>query len=368
MLDSVVILFGGTSNERRVSVATAQSVAVSLPHDALWFISPTGEVQEVLRDELFAHATPFERDFEPRAGVALGADLEEAVTSGARQGAVFFLALHGGDGENGVVQSILEDHHVPFTGSDARASAIAFNKLQAKDIVRRRGLCTAPSTVLPQNDYRDICAKLGDFLERHGRIIVKPVADGSSVNVFKIGAAHEIKVVAEHITAASERYFAEEFVKGREVTVGVFDDGTRIRALPASEVRMEGDRLFDFAGKYLGRGSVEITPARISDKVMGEVQRIAVDAHTAIGCDGYSRTDIILSDTDGRPVYLETNTLPGLTNASFVPQQLRADNTPFKDFLREQVELARNRASYDALGLQARSLRGTLASHNIPHR
>lgn len=364
MLDPVVILFGGTSNERRVSVATAQSVAESLLHDELWFMERSGAVFEVATDELLRHAAPFGADFRPKTKRMLGANLEEAVCSAAGSRAVFFLALHGGEGENGVVQSILEGHRVPYTGSNARASAIAFNKLQAKDVVRRKGLSTAPSAVLPQNDFEEASAKVGDFLRRHGRIIVKPVADGSSVNVFKIGLDDDIRAVAEHVAAAHERYFAEVFVKGREITVGVIDDGTRVRALPPSEVRMEGDRLFDFAGKYLGNGAVEITPADLSAELLREVQQVAVHAHTAIGCDGYSRTDIILSDEDSRPVYLETNTLPGLTRASFVPQQLKADNTPFRDFLRAQVELARNRSSYDAVDLSRRRPVGQQARHH----
>jgi D-alanine-D-alanine ligase len=146
---------------------------------------------------------------------------------------------------------------------------------------------------------------------------------------------------AAAITASGEEYLAEAFVSGTELTVGVVDDEQATRALPASEVRLEQGRAFDYEGKYLGKGTKEITPAEVPARVAKAAQRVALEAHKALGCEGYSRTDVIC--TKGGPIFLEINTLPGLTRMSFIPQQLTAEGTPLKAFLEAQILLARRR-------------------------
>jgi D-alanine-D-alanine ligase len=171
--------------------------------------------------------------------------------------------------------------------------------------------------------------------------VAKPVAGGSSVGLHHLGSVADAQRAASAIAASGEEYLAEAFVSGSELTVGVVDDERGTRALPASEVRLEQGRAFDYEGKYLGKGTREITPAEVPAEVSRAAQKVALDAHKALGCEGYSRTDVICSDRG--PVFLEINTLPGLTRMSFIPQQLAAEGTSLKSFLAGQLTLARKR-------------------------
>jgi D-alanine-D-alanine ligase len=333
----VTILFGGSSPERRVSQASAQNVATVLTEARCWFIAPSGAVFGVRREELQGFERPFERDFRPK-GEALFPDLVAAIESAPR--AVYVLALHGGEGEDGTIQRMMEARRIAFTGPGADASARAFDKEIAKQIASGAGVPIAQSVHLSP-DPRVMRATLRDMLAMHRRLVAKPVAGGSSVGLYHVDADADVEKAARGIEASGERYLAEQFVEGTEVTVGVVDSESGARALPPSEVRLETGRAFDFEGKYLGKGTREITPAEISPELTRTAQQLALGAHRALGCEGYSRTDIILSKAG--PVFLELNTLPGLTRASFIPQQLAAEGTTMRQFLDGQVALAERR-------------------------
>ena len=172
--------------------------------------------------------------------------------------------------------------------------------------------------------------------------MAKPVAGGSSVGLYHLRSLADIAAAAKAIAAAPEVYLAEEFLAGRELAVGVVEGaGGSLRALPCSEVKLDEGFAFDYAGKYLGRGTTEVTPAEIEPAIARAAQELAMTAHRALGCEGYTRTDLII--TSRGPVYLETNTLPGLTKRSFIPQQLAAEGTPVLAFLEAQVALAQAR-------------------------
>ena len=169
-------------------------------------------------------------------------------------------------------------------------------------------------------------------------------ASGSSVGLHIISSPAEAEAAAKEIVNSKyDRYLAEAFIEGRELTVGVVDDKSQgLIALPASEAVLLNGPKFDYEGKYLGRGTKEITPAEITEQEMQAAQKLAIDAHRSLGCYGYSRTDMIL--TPEGPVFLETNTLPGLTRASFVPQQLEAAGVSLLSFIERQIELAAQRS------------------------
>jgi D-alanine-D-alanine ligase len=130
----------------------------------------------------------------------------------------------------------------------------------------------------------------------------------------------------------------EQFISGRELTVGVIDHGKGPVALPVVEIEVDSGFAFDYEGKYLGKGTREICPAQISEEMAQAAQQTAVAAHTALGCEGYSRTDIMFGE-DG-PYFLETNTLPGMTVSSLVPQELRAAGIEIRAFIEQQLQLA----------------------------
>jgi len=335
------LLFGGSSSEARVSAASAQHIAAVLDEAAALFLAPTGAPFAVQRDQLLRFEKPFERDFVP-SGEAAFPDLVAAVESAPKR--VYLLALHGGEGEDGTVQRLLESRKIAFTGPGALASSRAFDKEIAKQVVSAAGVRIARSVHLSA-DPRVMRETLRDFLAIHGRIVAKPVAGGSSVGVYHLLGAADVDRAAAGIEASGDSYLVEQFVSGTELTVGVVDGRQGPRALPPSEVRLEPGRAFDYEGKYLGKGTREITPAEVAPEVTRAAQQLALDAHRALGCEGYSRTDLIVGDRGS--AFLELNTLPGLTRASFIPQQLAVEGTTMLQFLEGQLDLARVRRDLD---------------------
>ncbi len=338
----VILLFGGASSERLVSVASAQNVSRFLPDAEPWFLTKTGAIYVVPKDKLAAHTDAFQTEFEQK-GPAAFPSLDVALASEPAQGATFFLALHGGEGENGVLQGKLEQKGLAFTGSGAKASADAFDKARAKSLAEKKGARVASAVELHPMKSSTAEPNLLELLKMHPRWVLKPAADGSSHGLVHLRRPQDVVAAAAKLEQVHVRYLAEEFIEGRELTVGVMEEGPSQVALPVSEVKLEENAAFDYAGKYLGKGTQEITPAVLTQTEWEQAQSLALLAHRAVGCYGYTRTDMIL--TPQGPVFLEINTLPGLTRASFIPQQLAASGRDLGFFLNKQLELARTRPS-----------------------
>lgn len=337
---TTIVLFGGPSDERQVSVASGQNVVRTLGPEVLaWFWAPEGAVHDVAQADLLAHERPFERDFVP-ARPAIFPSIEQALDTIPVEDPVFFLALHGTAGEDGTLQTMLEQRAIPFTGSGSEASAAAFDKNQAKEKVRGH-VRLAESRVMRTPD--DVRATVADMLSRHERIVLKPLAGGSSRGLFFLGRDGDIDGTIDKVLAVRVPYIAEQFLAGRELTVGILDQGNGPFALPVIEIEVEAGHSFDYEGKYLGKGTREICPANIPDEMAKEAQATALAAHLALGCAGYSRSDLIAT-ADGI-YFLETNTLPGLTTSSLIPQELREVGIGFREFLEQQIALARERTS-----------------------
>jgi D-alanine-D-alanine ligase len=332
-----ILLFGGSSEERMVSVASAQNLCAQSTFTEIWFWNKSGTVHKVSQEELLNHANPFTSEFLPKQTFT-APSLEAAIPE--CKDAALFLALHGTQGEDGALQSLFEKHRIAFTGSGALASRQAFEKDLAKSIVAKADLPVAAELVVSAKNT-DL-QTLKNFLQVHKKIVLKPLANGSSIGLHFVSDMQALEnVAAEILTGRFGDYLAEKFLVGRELTVGVIQDEKGLRPLPASEVVMAAGRSFDYQGKYLGQGSQEITPAEITSEEMAKVQAMAMTAHKALGCYGYSRTDIML--TPEGPVFIETNTLPGLSKASFVPQQLGVSNIKMSSFVEAQLALALGR-------------------------
>jgi D-alanine-D-alanine ligase len=322
------ILFGGTNKERLVSVATAQALHRALPDADLWFWSVADTVHEVGSKTLLEHQRPFEDEFEPgNRGIAF----ENALDKARDEDRVLVLGLHGGRAENGELQAMCELRGVPFTGSGSASSNLAFDKTAAKRFAAIAGVATPDGIELENLDAA--------FAE-YGRLIAKPARDGSSYGLIFVNAKQDL--VAVRNAAKTEEYVIEPFVAGVEATCGVLEqsDGTLL-SLPPIEI-VPGEGTFDYTAKYLLKSTQEICPGRFSPDITAQLQDHALRAHKALSCTGYSRTDFIVSAKGA--IYLETNTLPGLTAASLYPKALKAQGIEFPDFLRDQIALAERRA------------------------
>ncbi|MBW3670142.1 MAG: ATP-grasp domain-containing protein [Acidobacteria bacterium] len=340
MTTRTVLLFGGLSRERMVSVATAQTLGTLIDDPACWFWRPDGTVAEIELDALLDHQKPFQSPFEP-AGREVGGRLAEAFDELRESGAVVVVGLHGGEGENGTVAAWLEERRIPFTGSGSVSSRLAFDKVAAKAAVAEKGLNVAEAEILGGQDD-DSLERLIDLVDRSEKVVVKPVEEGSSYGMEILVSTDDANRFVEKIRGGEyERYLAERFLRGTELTGGVIEHRGEVIALPTVEIRPEEGRSFDYRGKYLGEGIREICPAEVSEEVEQATRQAAKIAHKTLGCFGYSRSDFIVED--GEPYYLETNTLPGLTKSSLLPQELREAGISMREFLDSQVELSRGR-------------------------
>jgi D-alanine-D-alanine ligase len=322
------ILFGGTNKERLVSVASAQALHQALPEADLWFWDVADTVHEVRSETLLNHKRPFEDDFKPGSrGVALEVALDRAKT----EDRPLVLGLHGGRAENGELQAMCELRGIAFTGSGSASSNLAFDKVAAKRFAAIAGV-KAPAGVALEN--------IDAAFAEHGKLIAKPAKDGSSYGLIFVNAHQDL--VAVRNAARTEEYLIEPFISGVEATCGVLEqsDGTVFSLPPIEIVPAEGG--FDYTAKYLLKSTQEICPGRFSPEISAQLMDHALRAHRALSCSGYSRTDFIVSVKG--PIYLETNTLPGLTRASLYPKALKAQGIAFADFLHDQIALARKRA------------------------
>jgi D-alanine-D-alanine ligase len=277
---------------------------------------------------LLAHSRPFEQPFDP--GTPSLGRIEQALDRARDENRLLVLGLHGGNAENGELQAMCEARGIAFTGSGSASSHLAFDKVAAKRFAAIAGVKPPAGVAL-----EDIEAALAE----HGKLVAKPARDGSSYGLIFVNATQDL--VAVRLAARTEEYVIEPFVAGAEATCGVLErlDGSLIALPPVEIIPAEG--AFDYEAKYIAKATQEICPARFAPEVNAHIRDHALRAHKALSCSGYSRTDFIV--TKQGPVYLETNTLPGLTRSSLYPKALKAEGIAFSDFLHDQIALAKKR-------------------------
>ena len=321
----ITILFGGTNKERLVSVATAQALHSALPDADLWFWDVDDSVHETPSEVLLQHSRPFEEPF--KAGTPSLGRIEQALDEARAENRLLVLGLHGGTAENGELQAMCEMRGIAFTGSGSASSHLAFDKVAAKRFAAIAGVRAAADVALEDAEAA---------LAKYGRLIAKPVRDGSSYGLIFVNAIQDL--VAVRGAARTEEYVIEPFIAGSEATCGVLEqsDGSVFSLPPIEIVPAQGG--FDYTAKYLLKSTQEICPGRFSPEISAEIMELALRSHQALSCSGYSRTDFIVSEQG--PIYLETNTLPGLTKASLYPKALKAQGIDFAHFLRDQIVLA----------------------------
>ena len=303
----VAVLYGGISAEREVSISTGIQVIAAL------------------RESGFA-VTPIEVTDNIAAVIAALTPKPDAV----------FNALHGRFGEDGAIQGVLDWLGIPYTHSGVRASALAMDKAAAKAVFVANGLPVAQGRVVPLEEL-----EAGDPLPRP--YVVKPVNEGSSVGVAFIRTGDNRRCDIARTWRFGKAAMVEEYIPGRELTVGVMGD----RALGVTEIIAEAGSFYDYESKYADGGSRHIIPAAIHPDVYVRALDVASAAHRALGCRGATRCDFRYDDTKGEPgrlVLLEINTQPGLTPTSLLPEQAAFHGMNFAQLCAWMVENAACRA------------------------
>ncbi len=242
-----------------------------------------------------------------------------------------FIALHGCFGEDGQVQRLLEKMGVPYTGSGPEAHRLALDKTLARGVFARRGLKVPGGMVAEKGKLPDaaLLGKLGLPL------VVKPATQGSSIGLSIIDSVDALGAALERAFAYDGKVLLEQYIKGKELTVGVLGE----KALPVIEI-VPRNRFFDFEAKYQHGMTEYIVPARITEEAAAAAQRCALEAHTALGCAGCSRTDIMQEEGSGALYVLEVNTIPGMTSTSLLPKAARNIGIEFPDLCLMLLESA----------------------------
>jgi len=242
-----------------------------------------------------------------------------------------FLALHGAGGEDGTIQRELDLLKIPYTGSSARQSAIAFNKDKAKKIFIAKGIPTPAWVVVTRKNYR---RKLKNF---PFPAFTKPVSSGSSIGITLVKNYAEFCLQNSRIFNREQKLLVEAKVTGREITVGVLKN----RALPVIELQPKRP-FFDYKAKYTSGQTRYVLPAPLSSKHRGEVQKLALRAHRVLGLRDFSRVDILLDERE-KPFVLEVNAIPGFTDLSLFPKAAQAAGISFKSLCHQLLKLAERR-------------------------
>ena len=295
-LGRIVVLYGGQSGEREVSLKGGKAVLSALQTKGL-----------------DAH------------GLDLGpgwiAELE------ALQADHVFIVLHGAGGEDGTVQGALECMGLPYTGSGVLASALAMDKLRCKQLWQGIGLPTAGFALLHKDsNWSVLLDELG------GEVMVKPASEGSSLGMAKASSANELQAAWAAADAFDSVVIAERWLSGAEYTVAILNG----RPLPV--IKLETDRPFyDYEAKYLADDTRYICPCGLSADAEQAMQALALNAFTSLGCQGWGRVDVMMS-ADGKPSLLEVNTVPGMTDHSLVPMAAAAAGICFADLLIEILQ------------------------------
>ena len=301
---TLALLSGGDSSEREVSLNSGNQVYDALDKDKY----------DIVR-------------FDPKT------DLQRLIAEAPRIDAALII-LHGPNGEDGTVQGLLDLLKIPYQGSGVLGSAVAMNKLTSKLLYEKSGIPTPPYVVIHRKDT----VGRGTIADRLGLpVVVKPVEAGSSVGISIVRTEDSLDSALEKAFDHGDVVLVEAFIDGVELTCGVMGD-EELEAFPLIEIiPNESHDFFDYEAKYTAGATKEICPARIDEALTEKTQSYAKMAHEALFCNGYSRSDMILKD--GEIFVMETNTIPGMTATSLLPQAANVGGYTFTALLDRLIEL-----------------------------
>jgi D-alanine-D-alanine ligase len=327
----IAVLFGGTSDERDVSIASGAEVVKALRqagHEVVPVDTATGVLSAAQESELLDRGVPPEPPEHDDLDMLQSGDPTTITRAPELEGVdVLFLALHGGAGEGGTLQALLDLVGIPYTGSGMLGSAMAMDKDITKRLLRDADVPTAPWLMAPATEEQ-----VGDALGWPA--VVKPSKQGSTVGLTVVKRPEDLQAAIELAFRYDDEVMIERFVPGRELTVPVIGD----EAFPVGEI-ISSNEIFDYEAKYQPGMADEIFPADIPDEVAKEAQRLSLRVHQVLKLSGFSRVDFRLDDDD-RLWCLEVNTLPGMTGNSLVPKSARAAGMSFPRLCERICELA----------------------------
>jgi D-alanine-D-alanine ligase len=244
------------------------------------------------------------------------------------------IGIHGTPGEDGKLQGYFDTLHIPYTSCDAATSALTFNKSFTVAVAAFNGIDVSRSVLLFKNSF-----KSPDELLKSLRfpVFIKPNNGGSSIGMSKVNSpSEELGKAIEKAFNEDDQVLVEEFISGRELTIGVFKSKGEIIPLPITEIISKKD-FFDYEAKYLG-ASEEVTPAKVDELIAEKIREAAVKIYQVFNCKGIVRIDFIYNEEEGKSYMLEINTVPGQSEASIVPQQVHAMGWSLQDFYTALIE------------------------------
>ena len=327
----IVVLMGGDSSERDVSLVSGDQIAKRLienGHDVIK-VDPTAtrdEQTELNKTDIHWIGLDYpEKDVLPLHRSSLY--LKNIMLVRRLRPDIVFNALHGGKGENGVVQGMLDAAEIPYTGSGMLASAMAMQKDISKMFFRQNNIPTPRAIILERPDASRKKLKNIRFPQ-----VVKPADQGSTIGLHIVSRPDQLGKAIDDAFKFNSKVLVEEYIPGKEITVSI----VKQRTLPVIEIIPQHD-LYDYECKYKEGMSRYEVPAKLDDEVTRQVQNIAYKAHLVLGCTGYSRVDMRLNEKN-EPYVLEVNTLPGMTGTSLVPKAAKAAGINFNSLVEMIVE------------------------------
>jgi len=329
----IVVLMGGDSTEREVSLVTGDQIAAALSengHEVIKIDPSANREEQTELNKTDRHWIGIDYpEFEVLPSHRGSLYLKNILIVKRLRTDLVFNALHGGKGENGIIQGMLDAAEIPYSGSGRLASTLAMEKDISKQYFIEANLPVPKGLVIEGQD-----TSRQDLEQLQYPIVIKPNDQGSTIGLHIVKQSDQLDAAILDSLRYSNKVIAEEFIPGREITVTILND----RALPIVEIMPEHG-LYDYECKYKDGMSHYQVPAEIDDELTKEIQEIALKAHRVLGCSGYSRVDFRLND-ENKPFILEVNTLPGMTGTSLTPKAAKADGISFNDLVETIVELA----------------------------
>lgn len=326
---NIALLAGGYSGEFVISLKTAENIQNNLPADKY------NVYKIVINKEGWLYTSGSEHIAVDKNDFSISLNGEKIRFDAA------FIAMHGTPGEDGRIQGYLDMMDIPYTTCNTIVSALTFNKNNCNKVVKDANIVSIANSVLL---FRDQPYSIGTILEKlRLPLFVKPNESGSSLGISKVNEAVDLLPAIQKAFSEDSQVLIEEFIEGRELTIGVYHLEGQLQALPPTEIVLGKSAIFDFEAKYTQGDTREITPARIEDDTLKELSAKACQLYRYLNCRGVVRMDFILQKDTNKLFFLEVNTMPGQTEASIVPQQLRCAGIELKDFYTALLEDALNR-------------------------